>query len=426
MPTSPRLVCALLAAQLAVAPAVEPFRIRSAIPFSASETPSSRELQQAGAQPSTLKIDASLVPVRVVVHDSKGQTVGGLAKEDFQVFDEGKSQPVSQFFAFHHGGKQSDPTAPPTTTLDDTDIYTVFVFDDLHIEHDDFAPARDAAVRHLATLPQSEFAALVTTSGQPGLDFTVDREKLRQTFDNLRPHIPLGPDCPRLSYYQADLIQNQQNEVALKAATQLAIKCGFTRDKRANSAREAALSAAAEAIHFGRADSDRALLILKNLIHRMSKAPGQRNIILISNGIFCERYDTESEIADLAVRGNVTVNALDPAGLQPFIPSSTGPASQAPGNAITGSMAEEMNQFAAWTVLSDLSAASGGVFFHDNNDLDEGFRRAAGAPEYSYLLAFAPDPSNKPGRTHKLKVKLTTSNSLKIQARTAYFAPAKK
>jgi len=433
MPTLPQLVCTLLATQLLLAPAIEPHHLRSAIPFSAAEPVSTREPQQ----PSTLKIESSLVPVRVVVRDSKGHTVAGLSKNDFQILDESKPQPISQFFAFSRSPAQSEspaqsgshpqPTAAPApaSAQDPESIYTVYLFDDIHIEREDFSPARSAAMRHVASLPSSEYAALVTTSGQTGQDFTLDHDKLRQSFANLTPQDRLG-DCLKLTYYQGNEIENEQNDASLNGAIGLALTCGApTPAMGSHPAQVAAESAAKEAVEVGRADTARSLFVLRRLIRRMSKAPGQRKIILISNGIFFEHSQPESEVIDLALRGNVTVNALDPAGLQPPDADNSGP-SQQPGDEVTGAISQQTNQNANWALLKDLTVASGGTFFHGNNDLDEGFRRVAGAPEYSYLLAFAPDPSNKPGRTHKLKVTLIKSKSLKIQARTAYFAPAKK
>ena len=407
--------CALLAVQLIGAP-IEP-RLALAAP-----------IQQTVAQTdTTLKIEANLVPIRVVVRDSQGHPVGGLTKDDFQVLDEGKAEPLSQFFALKRDAGGANPETPEAPASPRTVRYTAYLFDDLHIDPSNFFQARDAATAHLATLGVTERAAIFTTSGQAGVDFTSDRQKLSQALSHIKPLQPSGPDCPRLSYYAADLIKNRNDADALNSAATVAAKCGFSGNRKgSNAPRQAAQAAAAEVVAIGRAQTEHSFRILKDLTQGMSKAPGQRTIVLISEGIFAEHYDSETEIIDLAVRGNVTVNVLDPAGLQPFSLNAAGAASAQLGNPVTGPTAGELNEFANWVVLSDLSDATGGTFFRNDNDLEEGFRRVAGTPEYSYVLAFSPERGALDGRFHKLQVKLTTAKSMKVQARSGYFAPKKK
>ena len=77
-------------------------------------------------------------------------------------------------------------------------------------------------------------------------------------------------------------------------------------------------------------------------------------------------------------------------------------------------------------VLASLASETGGVYFHDNNDLTDGFRRAGGFPEAYYVLTFVPDDLKLDGRLHTLKVSLTQNpEHFTVQARKAYFAPKK-
>src|SRR4029077_16299118 len=63
------------------------------------------------------------------------------------------------------------------------------------------------------------------------------------------------------------------------------------------------------------------------------------------------------------------------------------------------------------------------TFVRNNNDYDEAFRRLAQAPEYSYVLAFAPQNLKLDGSFHTLKVKLKSPQKLTLQARRGYYAP---
>jgi hypothetical protein len=74
-------------------------------------------------------------------------------------------------------------------------------------------------------------------------------------------------------------------------------------------------------------------------------------------------------------------------------------------------------------LLAILADSTGGVFFHNNNDFNEGFRRVAEAPEYSYVLAFVPQNLKLDGSYHNLKVALKSQQKLTLQARRGYYAP---
>ena len=48
-------------------------------------------------EPTTFKVNSKLVVVRAVVRDSGGKAIGTLHRDDFQVFDKGKLQVITQF-----------------------------------------------------------------------------------------------------------------------------------------------------------------------------------------------------------------------------------------------------------------------------------------------------------------------------------------
>ncbi len=70
-----------------------------------------------------------------------------------------------------------------------------------------------------------------------------------------------------------------------------------------------------------------------------------------------------------------------------------------------------------------MAYGTGGSFFHNNNDLDEGFRRLAEAPEYYYILGFTPQALKTDGKFHTLKVSLKSHPKYDLQARRGYYAP---
>jgi len=74
-------------------------------------------------------------------------------------------------------------------------------------------------------------------------------------------------------------------------------------------------------------------------------------------------------------------------------------------------------------VMEDLAHATGGDWFHANNDLGDGFRRLAAAPEFIYVLAFTPENLKSDGKFHKLQIALREPKGLTVQARKGYYAP---
>ncbi len=74
-------------------------------------------------------------------------------------------------------------------------------------------------------------------------------------------------------------------------------------------------------------------------------------------------------------------------------------------------------------VLAELADGTGGTFFHNNNDLEEGFRRVATAPEFVYLLGFSPQNLKFDGSFHRLKITVKNQNGVGVQARRGYYAP---
>jgi len=75
-------------------------------------------------------------------------------------------------------------------------------------------------------------------------------------------------------------------------------------------------------------------------------------------------------------------------------------------------------------ILSTLASGTGGIYFHNNNDMNEGFRRAAGTAEYDYVLGFTPHEFKPDGKFHTLKIKLKSPKKYALQARRGYYAPS--
>src|SRR6187402_3172056 len=63
--------------------------------------PQSSQSSQPSPQ-ATFRTTTSLVEVDVVIHDKKGDFVGGLKAEDLQLLEDGKPQKIEQFYMVAH------------------------------------------------------------------------------------------------------------------------------------------------------------------------------------------------------------------------------------------------------------------------------------------------------------------------------------
>jgi hypothetical protein len=172
------------------------------------------------------------------------------------------------------------------------------------------------------------------------------------------------------------------------------------------------------------------LTVLKDVVRRMSAMPGQRIVILISPGFFSptEYQSDRSDILDRAIRANVVINSLNARGLwvdQMFEASQQ--AASTPAFLALKRQYDHQTALAESDLLAEMADGTGGSLFENNNDLDQGMRELGGAPEYHYVIAFAPQNLKLDGSFHGLKVtvKTTPPVSLNIKARKGYYAPKK-
>ncbi len=409
-----------------------------------------------GDAPVTLRSTVQLVTIPAVVRDKNGRAVGDLKQEDFQLFDNGKNQQIRLFSVESAGdagaatpaasAPQAKP-APPSPRPDIVpDRFVAYMFDDIHMQAGDLMRIRKVAAVHFATaLRPGDRGAVYTTSGVNTLEFTSDRDALQKALSRLIPR-PLAEDndlnCPSIGYYQANLIVNKMDPMAIRAAVGELMGC----DSSVNAEMAVGkvnFEARSTLMQHERA-SRAALDSIFDAIRRMEALPGQRSLILVSPGFLTPDLRQEvGEIIHTGIKARVTVSSLDARGLwtDPQFDASVGhngsPASGGRGRGggaqsslpsgaeiqrIKSSIANAAASVAD-DVMAEVSAGTGGRFFHNSNDLKTGFQQIAAAPEHVYMLAFSPSELKSDGKYHNVKVTVAGGKGLEVDARKGYFAP---
>jgi VWFA-related protein len=339
--------------------------------------PTTVSAQQVPARPPpnapSIKSIVSDVLVPVVVRDAQRRAVGDLKKEDFQIFDKGKAQVITGFrmevraAASNVKGVPPVPTGSPSSGLESAsrpERFVVFLFDDMHLNTEDLIQMQKAASNMLASsLGARDMAAVITTSGRHSL-LTRDQGTLQKAIQNLRSRDLFrhsAGECPKLDYYQADLIVNKNDSMALELATQAAESCsGGT---MAEEAAGVALEAAREAVALGEQDVRTTLGRIESVVKDMGSLPGARILILISPGFMTlttEGLAMTSRIVDAAAQSNVTISGLDARGLY----TTMGKGSESGGGsaiaARSGVLVQSESMAADEAVMADLADATGG------------------------------------------------------------------
>jgi VWFA-related protein len=430
-----------------------------------SANPPQAQTQQT-TPPFRITVQRNLVVVGVVVRDAKGQAVGNLHKEDFRLLDDGNPQEITSFAV---EASKPQPEAAPAEAAPATPASTTAVappppaaatpqrfiglfFDDLHATVDEYRRTRDAAWRFLTTAVQpQDHVAIFTASGKNQVDFTGDQKKLHAALFRLKPLAHRSGGCPDIDEFEAYLIEKQGSSDALAVVHAEALQCtcgagsgeleapnpmaerpatmqpmgGGQHDSCARAAERDAELKAKEVWSYAENQARSSLIALENSVSRLAAMPGQRSLVLVSTGFLTEtQEDKVDAIINHALQKDVVISAIYSPGLEAPASSETADQTQQLPVRIEVTKNTLKNTGSAYltSVLASLSSGTGGVFFYNNNDFDEGFRRAAAVPEVLYVLTFSPPELTLNGKFHSLKVTLNTREHFTVQARRGYFA----
>ena len=409
----------------------------------------------------TFQVEVNYVDVDVVVTDEQGNFVTGLAREDFEVFEDGKPQKVETFSLVELPVErpaellvEGRPVLPDTQTNRkpfDGRVYA-FVLDDLDVSALRSAQVRDAARdfvrKHMGA---NDLGAVIYTSGRTDAaqEFTTSRELLIRAIDKFQGRRMRSLSLDRLdAYYQRIAYgYNLRNDADPNTGT-------------INSQDPAGHGRTSDPTELER--GTRALNVLdtlKNTAEFLGSVRGRRKAVLFfSEGLDFPIRDVfgahdativiraTQDAISTAARANVNYYTIDPRGLAGMttdfmesagIGSGVGtpgpvllvPGTNTPASGVTGASGvfnvqdELMQEFRlSQDSLRELAEQTGGIASVNTNNVTPAFERIVDANSRYYVLGYYPPNHPRNGRFHKIEVKVKRPG-VRVEARRGYAEP---
>ncbi|HEX7958020.1 MAG TPA: VWA domain-containing protein, partial [Pyrinomonadaceae bacterium] len=234
-----------------------------------------------------IRLDTELVQVRAVVTDRKGQPVDGLSREDFELLEDGKPQPISFFDVVRAPGRDAEPAAavPDAKPNRAAPARTVVLFvDALHLAPANLFRAKRFLRKFVdESMTDRDTVAVVSTAGTLGIlqQFTSDKKVLRLAVERLQPFLgkQLTAFTPDIA---AGVMTGDSGAVGAAVAVMREEEGYISSTPQADEV--VAMARAREIL----AEEDRlrrvTLLTLDAVTERLGRMKGQRLLAFVSNG----------------------------------------------------------------------------------------------------------------------------------------------
>jgi VWFA-related protein len=435
----------LLATSLALtfAPCAQQTRAQQR-PAGAQQTPAPQESSKKTPAPDddVLQVSTELVQTAVTVIDAKGQFVGGLRREQFEMLLDGKPQPISFFeqveagtvaeqrhLAAAGGGAASVAPAGAATATTERGR-TVFLFvDDVHLTSTSYMQVRKTLTHYVdAVMGQNDEALIATTSGSLGFlqQLTDNKAVLRAAIArlNFRPSISNLTGNPPITTYQAIAVEERNDNEIFEYLVQETLRStpGLPR-KMAESLVHSRTRVIARESAF---TSKATLSTLEGLLRSSARLPGRKIVFFLSDGFLLQMQNSDEaeqlrRITDAAARSDAVVYAVDSHGLatDPYFEAANGMGDvSGRGLSVSHSTADLRAQQEPLKIIAE---ETGGRALVNTNDLDAGVARALDESSRYYLLAWRPESeANRGGKFRRLEVRVAGRPDLSVRLHKGY------
>jgi VWFA-related protein len=404
------------------------------------------------AEEPVIKVDVRQVLVPVVITDKEGHYVTGLKAADFQVFEDDVAQEISGFAVQTAAGSPVAETvagsAPPPrpeehqnalAAGDSQPRSTYFVcMDTLNTAAQEIPGIRNSLARLFAgehdTASQYGVFAI-------GLAPAIIQEPTRDAaaaVAAIQNHAPQRPGMEN----QASAMDRFRRQVDDYGA-----QCGASPNTPPCPALARMLETQAGALREQEEHATaRYLKQLEALVGALAAIPGRRTLVLISDGFSLTPGSEAQALMSVYIRGgdsrlsrltsgirdqflgvlqraaknNVVVYTIDSRRLE----GPGGPYSATTGAAVHSIDLQRETGAAALAhgdAIEQLANATGGVYYHNSNDLLAGLKRALADGREYYLLAYVPKNANPDGKFRAIRVEVK-DRGLSVRFKPGYWA----
>ena len=344
-----------------------------------------------GGQP-TFRSGVELVTIDVVATDRSGKPVHDLKAADFELFEDGKSQPIKTFEFIDASLVPTNTILPPGIVTNDVEPGGIFalVFDEMGVYANEVQNVRRAAQRFIerALLPH-DHVAVVRAGVDSAFTLTADRTQAIEAAMSSTGRRDRGT---RLEQPGGDAgIGDTPTEFDSRSAgsggrQSFAVLAAVVEKLRPIPARRKAI------VWFSRG----------------GELPANfEQIIMEGLNVPLGRDDAAlGRLINAAREANVAIYTVDPRGLAG--PATSG--AQAPGQS-------DLDELAT---LRDLAASTGGRAIVNNNDVDGTLSKVSIENRAYYLIGYEPSPTvgSKP-KARKISVK-TRAPGVEVLHRSVY------
>jgi VWFA-related protein len=426
-----------------------------------------------------IRVDVRQVLVPVIVTDGKGHHVTGLKRSDFHVFEDGVDQEIAAFSTDTNPsvngvtGSGAGPVASPgAATQPSTAAPTaqpngrtfVICLDALHSAFASSTRTREALTRLFEKEKSAGTQYVLLSIGRQLQVLQTATSDSAAILSKLRnPAL-----TPALGGADAAALRGELNDLKNRMFD-FCKTCDCTSERGCmTQAQDLKLSLDGQAEHWA-AVREQFLGQLKSVVEELAKLPSARTLILISDGFSLQpsrefyavaaaflpkdqrfkmagQTDLESRleaVIKVAVERNVRIYSVESGGLGQSSLSATGSMdASAPGDRSApsvirhvpsssrgGTLLTEMDHQASSVALQngsgmlELAQATGGVYYHDSNDLLTEFRSVLADGREYYLLAYVSRNQVQDGKFRKITVEVA-DKKLHVRAKSGYWSEA--
>jgi VWFA-related protein len=376
-----------------------------------ASTPQARSAQDAQGQP-TFRSSVDLVPVDVNIIDKTGRPVTALEAGDFVLTIDGKVRRIAtaQYVAAGEP-RAAAPTYYSSNMAAAGGRLIMLVVDQGAISAGRGKLALDAASRFVSRLGPADRVGLVSIPGSgPRVDFTSNHAVVQALLPKLIGQATT-PGAFHVGLAEAVGVQ-RGDAIALRQV--LDRECSGMREPTEIQDCTQRLTVEANVVYQTARDRTRnSLIALRSLIERLANTPSPKTIVLLSEGIVLDPDSAElSWLGPAAARGQVVLYALH----LDAPPSDAEPSRISPTRGQDMAVGEEG--------LATMAGLARGSVFRVASTADTAFSRLALEISGYYLLSFAPEPEDRDGKLHKIKIGVPGRNGIEIRSRTQFTVEA--